>query len=165
MNMTDMQDMPEMITTANEIEARARLLSRKKKRKEILVSVPEWGMDVLLTALTATERGEYFAFNNDIGKTCQQGSSDFFKRLWFEQVRLGCRHPVTRERILQPADRDEFMDGEDGAVIETLADIIRDISGLNAGNIEEAKKKLLSAKNTDTANLQNGSTAKVEMNS
>lgn len=158
-------DMPEMITTANEAEARQHLLTRKKKRKEILLPIPEWDMEVLLCSLTGTERAEYFAYNNATVEQFKAGTSEFFKRIWFEQVRLGCLHPVTRQRILQPADRDEFMDGDDGAVIEALASIMREISGLKPESIEDTKKKLLSGRNFDTASLPNGSTTTVEMNS
>ena len=160
-----MSDTPEMITTTNEFEARQHLLTRKKKRKEILLPVPEWGMEVLLCSLTGTERAEYFAYNNATLEQYKAGTSEFFKRIWFEQVRLGCVHPVTRERILQPADRDEFMDDDDGAVIETLASIVRDISGLAVSSIEDAKKKLLLGRNFDIVSSLNDSTTKTEKKS
>lgn len=159
------KESPKIREFVNEVEARQHLFQRKKKRKEIIIPVPEWEMDVLIVALSGTTRGEYYAFNAEVAKQ-YQGTGEFFKRIWFEQVRLGCVHPVTRKLILQPADRDELMDGEDGAVIERLAAMVREISGLNISVIEEAKKKLQAYQNDSgiTSSL-NGSTAKVSTNS
>jgi hypothetical protein len=152
---------PEIRGFVNEVEARKHLFQRKNKRREILISVPEWGMEVLIAAFSGTARGEYYAFNNEVTEN-YKGTGEFFKRLWFEQVRLGCLHPITRKPILQPADRDELMDGEDGAVIERLAVMVREVSGLNASILEAAKKKLQAHQNgLDTTSSLNGSTAKV----
>lgn len=127
---------------SNATKMREKILSRQSKRKEKVVHIPEWDMDVLLIALSGVDRGDYFAFVADVSKQ-YSGTGEFFKRVWFEQVRLACHDPESRERIFQPADRDTFMSDEDGALIETLAATVRELSSINADVVEEAKKKLL----------------------
>jgi hypothetical protein len=143
---------------SNATKMREKILSRKNKQKEKVLNIPEWGMDVLLIGLSGTVRGDYFAFVADVSKQ-YSGTGEFFKRVWFEQVRLGCHDPESRERIFQPADRDMYMDDEDGALIETLAAAVRELSGINLDALAEAKKKLLGLPN-DTAitNSENSTT-------
>lgn len=134
---------------SNATKMREKILSRKNKQKEKVVNIPEWDMDVLLIGLSGVDRGDYFAFVAEVSAQ-HSGTGEFFKRVWFEQVRLGCHDPESRERIFQPADRDMFMSDEDGALIEVLAAAVRELSGINLDAVEEAKKKLLSHGN-DTA--------------
>jgi len=151
----------EIIEFTSEVEARAHLFQRKNKRKEIVVPVPEWNMKVLLCAFSGTCRSEYYAFNADVTEH-HKGTGEFAKRLWFEQVRLGCFHSGTHKPIFQAADRDMFMDDEDGAVIERLAAMVREISDLNSDVTAEAKKKLQAIQNsTAIISSQNGLTANV----
>lgn len=131
-----------MFETNNEIEARQHILAREQKRKEIIVPVPELGMDVLIQALSGTMRGVYYAFVRDVAQEHPDTDGEYFKRIWFEQVRLGVVHPKTKKPIFQPADRDAFMDGDDGLMIEMLAVMVREISGISISATEEAKKKL-----------------------
>ncbi|GHO99553.1 hypothetical protein KSF_096010 [Reticulibacter mediterranei] len=149
---------------SNATKLREKILSRAKKQKEKIVHIPEWDMDVLLIGLSGTVRGDYFAFVADVTEK-HSGTGEFFKRVWFEQVRLGCHDPESREPIFQPADRDMFMSDEDGALIETLSAMVRELSGINLDVLEEAKKKLHSHE-SDTAitNSENGTTQETSTN-
>ena len=134
----------EAFETANEREARQHILTRKHKRKEKIVSVPEWGEDgkpmmVLIRSLSGDQRSEYFHFSTVVREQYAK-RPDFYKRLWFEQVRLGCLHPVTEQPLFQFADLDEVMRWEDGGTIELLAAVVREVSGLNRSVVDEVKK-------------------------
>jgi len=128
---------------SNATKMREKILSRKNKQKEKIVHIPEWDMDVLLIGFSGVDRGNYFAFVTEVSKE-HSGTGEFFKRVWFEQIRLACHDPESRERIFQPADRDMFMGEEDGALLETLSAAVRELSGLGTDAVDEAKKKLLS---------------------
>lgn len=146
----------ELIETENENATRA-LIFQSQDCQEVLVPVPEWKTSVLVRALTGKRRSEYFAFNSQLRKDYAD-TPDFYERLFFEQARLGCVHPKTKQPIFQPADRDELMGHHNGAIIEMLASIVREISLLNGEVSELAKKKLQSIlKHSSTTNSANGS--------
>lgn len=147
---------PELIETENEVEARARIF-QAQDCKEVLVDVPEWGMSVLVRALTGTQRAEYFTFNAALRKDYLD-SPEFYKQTFFEQVRLGVVHPRTKKPIFQRGDQAELMDHHNGGIIEMLAAIVRDASLLNGEVTDLAKKKLQGTQSSSaTTNSQNDS--------
>lgn len=156
-------DTAEAFETENEVEARAHIFRRASKRREKLIPVEEWGRDgkpmmVLIRALSGDQRSAYFAFSASLSE--QKGQPDFYRKLMFEQVRLGCLHPKTGKPLFQIADQDALMSEEDGAVIELLAAMVREISHLDRSAVETAKKKLHLTQNAiDTTNSANDSTA------
>jgi hypothetical protein len=87
------------------------------------------------------------------------GTPEFYKRLMFEQVRLGCLHPKTKKPIFTVMDQDTLMAEHNGAIIEELSEIVREVSLLNGEVTKQAKKKLQIIQNSsDTTSSLNGST-------
>jgi hypothetical protein len=153
-------DTPELVETENEVATRA-LIFQSQDCKEVLVPVPEWGTSVLIRALTGTRRSEFLAFNSALLKE-HRDTPEFYKRIMFEQIRLGCVHPRTKKPIFTFADRDTLMGEHNGAVIQVLAAMVREISDLTTDTAEQAKKKLQSIRSGSiTTNLLNGSTANI----
>src|SRR6267142_1367310 len=132
--------MSDLHETHDEIETRD-LIFKAKDRKEVIVPVEEWGVTILLIALSGTKRSDYFAFHNNTSQQ-HKGTGEFFKRVFFEQVRLAAFHPKTRKPIFKEADRDTLMDEHNGAIIEELAAMVRELSDLDRSTIDVAKKKL-----------------------
>lgn len=145
----------EFIETENELDLRA-LIFGTEDREEFLVEVPEWKTKVLLKPLSGIERAEYLTMLDGLREQFSQ-SEEFYKRLFFETLRLGCLHPKTKKRIFKPADREELLKTRNGGTIETLVMMIQKISNLDGSVRENAKKNLEKIQSfTDTTRSQNG---------
>ena len=100
---------------------------------EKLLFVPEWKTTILLRSLSGAQRAAIMkaAVGSD-------GQPDI-KKMYEYTVYHGCYHPQTKERLFDFADRDAFMQ-KNGAVIERIAVMLNDVSGLTQSSAIEAEK-------------------------
>lgn len=118
-------------------------------RPEVLVPVPEWNRQVLIRAISGTQRAAFITWQRD-----QDSKNDpsYNKRLSFYIVSNFCLHPKSRKPFLKPADQQAFMDERNGAVIETLSYTVIEFCHLDGSTTEQAKKNLGMGKPTATTN-------------
>jgi hypothetical protein len=102
---------------------------------EEVVKVPEWRVEVLCRALNAEHRIalQVAAYDDKTKRTD-------FRRVFHLIVIHGCYNPATDNPVFSEKHKDILMQQQDGAAIERLAMTILRLSGMLAGNAENAKK-------------------------
>lgn len=133
-NTTGWQEPPD------EQAARAQVFSRKKKRAEVSIPVPEWEMTVLIRAMSGTQRYRYEAIANH--HSGDEDKERFYRDLGWFAVQMCCLHPKTQQPLFKPADQGNFLDDEGGALIEYLASLVLALSKMDTASREEARKNL-----------------------
>ncbi|HLZ64384.1 MAG TPA: hypothetical protein VKR06_46230 [Ktedonosporobacter sp.] len=133
---------PTWTETADELEMRA-LIAGKQTLKEVLVDVPEWGIQVLLRAMSGQERSIYFSWLN----AQDQKDPNHIKRNYWRLIQPCMLHPRTRKPVFKSADEGTIMAEHDGAIFEMLAFTSQRLSRLDGSTMTAAKKNLLSIPN------------------
>lgn len=123
------------IETDDEAQMR-QLIMQKQDRPEKLVPVPEWGMKVLVRAMSGTQRALY----EDLPRHPETKRLQNTRHAYAEMVRWCCCHPRTKKPIFVATDRDELMDQHNGAIIDELATWALRLSGLLPMQQEQVAK-------------------------
>lgn len=101
-----------------------------KDREPVVVSVPEWGGDVRLTAMSAAER--------DAFETSMMGKGDNVKKLANFRARFVARCIVDDDGNRLFADADIVELGKrSGAVLGRVFDEARKVNGMTQADVEE----------------------------
>ena len=121
-------------------------------RPELLVDVPEWHRQVLIKALSGTERMAFVHWNNSMAKD----DPNYLRHLNFYLVSNFCLHPKTRKRFLKTGDEQTFMGERNGYVIDMLANTVTAFSRIDGTSMEHARKNLERASSSAIINSPNG---------
>ena len=130
-------------------------------RPELLVDVPEWHRQVLIKALSGTERMAFVHWNNSMAKD----DPNYLRHLNFYLVSNFCLHPKTRKRFLKTADELTFMGERNGCVIEMLASTVTAFSRIDGTAMEQARKNLGRASSSAIISSLNGKAKEPSLNS
>jgi hypothetical protein len=121
-------------------------------RPELLVDVPEWGRQVLIKALSGTERMEFVTWNNGMNRD----DPNYLRHLNFYLVSRFCLHPKTRKRFLKTADEQAFMNERSGYVVTVLANTVTAFARIDSSAMEQARKNLERASSSAIISSPNG---------
>lgn len=102
--------------------------------KEKVVEIPEWGTAVIVRTLTGAQRAVLLQEAVD-----QRTGKVDFSRLYPDLVILSALDPKTKEPIFTAADR-EALSHKAGHIIERIAQVSAQLSGLDSGAFEAAQK-------------------------
>jgi hypothetical protein len=121
-------------------------------RPVLLVDVPEWHRQVLIKALSGTERMAFVHWNNGMAKD----DPNYLRHLNFYLVSNFCLHPKTRKRFLKAGDEQTFMSERNGFVIDMLANTVTAFSHIDGTSMEQARKNLGRASSSAIISSPNG---------
>lgn len=109
-------------------------VARVKDLAEEPLHIDEWGVDVMVRALTGKERSQV------IQASLRPGSKfpDLVK-LWPLLVIKSTRDPEHGELVFDASDVD-MLNEKAGGVVEQIAKVARRLSGMNEDAVEEAEK-------------------------
>jgi hypothetical protein len=98
-----------------------------------LITVKKWGgAKLLLSGLSGAERNQVYA---------ESSSNDLvdYEKLGYNMFVAGVRDPATGEKIFTAADI-EALKKKDWATINRIYGLLMKLSGIGAGDMEEAEK-------------------------
>jgi hypothetical protein len=101
---------------------------------EEVVNVPEWGVRILVKALTARERARILKSSG----TAIPGQTDM-EKLYPDMVIASCYHAASHKPVFKPSDRDA-LNGKMSGIVERLAMVCIRLSGLDKASQEQIRK-------------------------
>lgn len=104
-----------------------------QKPAEELVTIPEWGIDLLCRALSSKHRLEVEGIAYD-----EKDKSTDYRRAFYLTIMYGCFNPETNGQFFKPEHEAAIM--THGRPVEVLAIKVLRLSGLLPAQVEDAKK-------------------------
>lgn len=110
-----------------------------------LLTVPQWGVEVLVKAMTAKDRARM------IGKAQNENDGIFALEDVLPDLVIHCTFdPISGERVFQPQDREALM-AKSAAAIEGIATVALRLSGMGADAVDESGKDFSPTQSDDSS--------------